>query len=70
MIRINGTDYAFEAGVSLRELAESHFTDIPKVVFEDFVVVVNNAAIGSALAEESVLTDGDTVFLVPKVDGG
>ena len=70
MVRINDKEYDYRPGMSLRALAEGHFTDIPKVVFEDFVVVVNGGAINSALAEERILEESDAVFMVPKVDGG
>ena len=70
MIRINETEYGFTQGLSLRKLAESHFNDIPKVTFEEFVIVVNNSAINSRQAEDRVLTDGDSVYMVPKLDGG
>ncbi|MCL1848538.1 MAG: MoaD/ThiS family protein [Clostridiales bacterium] len=70
MVTFNGTEYPLQAGTSLRVLAEIHFSDLPQVAFEDFVVVVNGAAIDSAQAEKRYLAENDTVYLVPKVDGG
>ena len=70
MVRINDRDYPYRPGMPLRELAESHFSDIPKVDFEDFIVVVNSKAIHSSQAEERLLESGDAVFMAPKLDGG
>jgi len=70
MIRFNDTEYSYRPGLSLRELAEDHFSELSTVVFDLFVIVVNQKAINSALAEEQVLQDNDVVYVVPKVDGG
>ena len=70
MIRLNDKAYHHRPGLMLRDLAESHFTEIPEVVFDLFVIVANGAALSSAQAEERVLQDGDVLYIVPKVDGG
>jgi len=72
MIQFNGTAYDYRPGILLRELAEDYYRkkDIPKVSFDEFVVIVNSAPIASPQAEELELQDNDNVYFVPIINGG
>ena len=70
MIKFNGAQYEYRPGMSLRELAENYYKDVPKVVFEAYVVIANSVAIAPAQAEEWVVQDNDNIYFVPILDGG
>ena len=70
MIKFNGVEYEYRPDMSLRELAEGYYKDTPEVVFDEYVVIVNNIAINSSQAEERILQDNDSIYFVPILDGG
>ena len=70
MIRMNNADMEFRPGMTLMELLDGYYAANPKKGFEDFVVVVNNAALSPAQAQAWALRDRDEVYIVPKLDGG
>ena len=70
MIRLNGVDYEFRQDLSLAQLVREHNLVHAVVGFEGFVVIINGAVIATAQAQGRVLSDNDTVFIVPKLDGG
>ena len=70
MIRLNGVEYEFRQGFSLAELVCDHNLVHAKVGFEGFVVIINGAAVPTAQAQWWVLSDNETIYIVPKLDGG
>jgi len=72
MIRINNTAFDYRPGMSLRHLAQVYYADNPKATtdFDNFMIVRNSVALTSRQAEETLLADGDSVYMVPKLDGG
>jgi len=72
MIRINNKAFAWRPGMSLRHLAQVYYADNPKATadFDNFMIVRNSVALTSLQAEETILADEDSIFMVPKLDGG
>ena len=70
MVRFNGSAYDFRPNITLRELAEAYYKDVPKVAFEEYVVIKNSVPVASSQAEGLILQDNDNVFLVPIINGG
>ena len=70
MIRLNGANHDYRPGLSLKELVDVHNESGPKLGFKGFVVVVDGVALTLAQAEEKVLEGGETIFIVPVLDGG
>ena len=70
MIRLNGFEYEHRAGLSLAELVEEYNLTHAKVGFESFIVIIGGAAVPAPEAEGWLLRDDETIFIVPKLDGG
>ena len=71
MVRINGAEYDYNPGMSLKELLNVFNADRQKqLAFDGFVVVVNSTALTAAEAEERILLDNDNIIIVPLADGG
>ena len=70
MICMNETEVEYWPGITLADLVLAYYIDVAEADFEEYMVVVNGVAINSAQAEAAVVSDGDKVYIVPKVDGG
>ena len=70
MVKLNGEEYAYRPGMSLKELMDDYNSSSPRLAFDGFVVVVNGSAINTAQAKEKLLLDNDNIFIVPILDGG
>ena len=70
MIRLNGYEYEYRPGMSLAGLVEEYNQANATVDFHGCVVVINGAAVPEAQAREWQLSDNETVYIVPKLDGG
>ena len=70
MVRLNGSEYAYRPGMSLKELVDDYNADRLRLAFDGFVVVVNGTALPTLQAEERLLQDNDTIFIIPMLDGG
>ena len=71
MVKLNGAEYAFSPGMTLKELVDKHNADRNKfLAFDGFAVVINSTAITSPQARERILLDNDNIFIVPILDGG
>jgi len=71
MIRLNETEYAYRAGLSLKELVSKYNADQKKTLaFDGFVVLINGKAIGTPEAEERILLDNDRILITPLLSGG
>ena len=70
MIRLNGVEYEYRPGQTLSELATEQNLIYAKTGFDKCVVIQNSAAVPANKAPELPLNDNDTIFIVPKLDGG
>ena len=70
MVRLNGVDFEYRSGLPLGELVEMYNQNHARVDFKSCVVVVNGAAVPAEQAERWQLSDGETIYIVPKLDGG
>ena len=70
MIRLNGNEYEHRPGLTLRELACEHNLIYAKTGFDSCVVVQNSTAVPADNAPGLLLNDNDTIYIVPKLDGG
>jgi len=70
MIRFNNAEFDYRPDLTLKELAKAYYAGVKEVVFEDLIIIVNGTAVPSLLADERKLQDNDSVYLVPKVEGG
>ena len=70
MIRFNGIEYEYRQGLSLDEMIAEHNLTRAKVDVNSCVVIINGAAIPPELARGRALDDNETIFVVPKLDGG
>jgi len=70
MVKLNGEEYAYRPGMSLKELMDEYNSGSPRLAFDGFVVVVNGKALTAVQAQEYTLLDNDTVFIVAVLDGG
>ena len=70
LVLLNGVEFEFCDGQSLGELVEKYNQSRAKVDFKSCVVVVNGTAVPTEQAEGWKLSDGETIFVVPKLDGG
>jgi len=71
MVRLNGADFSYRPGMSLKELVDDYNAEKRKLLeFDGFVVLVNGAALTSFQAQETILRDNDTILIVPLLDGG
>ena len=71
MVKLNGAEYAFSPGMTLKGLVDTYNAERNKfLAFEGFAVVINNTAITVPQAQERILLDNDTIFIVPLLDGG
>ena len=71
MIRLNGTEYAYRPGMSLKELINNYNADQHKqLAFDEFVILVNDIALTDIQAQERILLDNDKIIILPLIDGG
>ena len=70
MIRLNGIEYTYRPGMSLKELVDAHNANHPRLVFNGFAVLVNGTALTALQAEETALQENDRIFIVPLLSGG
>ena len=70
MIRLNGVEYEYRPGLSLKELMDTHNLGHAKVSFDGCVVIVNSAALSADQAREKIVGDNETIFIVPALSGG
>ena len=71
MVRLNGVEYAWRPGMSLKELvADYNAGNNKQLAFDGFVVLINEAAITALQAQEKILSDNDKIFIIPMVAGG
>ena len=70
MLSLNGVKFDYRPGMSLKELIDEYNADNPVVSLENFIVVVNGAAVTSTQALELQLQDDDSVFMAPMLEGG
>ena len=71
MIRLNGSEFVFRPGVSLKELMDEYNTVYSKsLAFDGFVTMVNNTCLNEQQARERVLQDDDRILIIPIIDGG
>ena len=70
MIRFNGIEYEYRPGLSLDDMILEHNLTRAKVDLISCVVIINGTAIPPDDAHGTVLNDKDTVFVVPKLEGG
>ena len=71
MVRLNGAEYAYRPGMSLKELMDKHNADQHKSLeFDGFVVLVNSIAITTLQAQEKILQDNDAILIIPLLEGG
>jgi len=71
MVRLNGAEYDFRPGMSLKELVDDYNADYCKLLdFNEFLVVINNTGLTAVQAQEKILSDNDKIFIVPMMDGG
>lgn len=70
MIRFNGVEYDYRPGLSLDDMIREHNLTRAKVDLKSCVVIINGAAVQPDQTQGRALSDNDTVFVVPKLDGG
>jgi len=70
MIRLNGVDYEYHPGITLEELVSDYSAIYRKIGFEGFVIIVDGRALAAAQARELTLSGGESVYIVPVLDGG
>jgi sulfur carrier protein ThiS len=71
MIRLNGKEYAYRPGMSLKELVDDYNSASGKLLaFDGFAVIINGSALAASQAQERTLLDNDKIFIVPLLDGG
>ena len=70
MIRMNDEEYEYQSALSLKTLILAYYTDITKVNFDDYIILINDDAVPSAQAEVQVVQDHDTIYIIPKMEGG
>ena len=71
MVRLNGEEYVYRPGMSLKELVDDHNAKNHKrLAFDGFIVLINSIALTASQAEEKILSDNDNIIIVPMIDGG
>ena len=78
MVKLNGAELEYDREITLGELVESvnsANTDTRsdgslKIVFEGCIVIINSEAVAADQAQGIVISDNDTIYIVPKLDGG
>ena len=71
MVRLNGEEFAYRPGMTLKELLDDYNVKNRKqLVFDGFVVLVNGVALTALQAQERTLQDNDITFIIPMMDGG
>ena len=71
MVQLNGVEYAYRQGMSLKELLDQYNTEHNNsLVFDGFAVLVNRKALNPIQAEERILLDNDKIHIIPLLEGG
>jgi len=70
MVRLNNVGYEYRPGLSLRDLVDEYNLTHAKVDFDGCVVVINSTVIPAPQAQGWVLSDNESVLIVPILDGG
>ena len=71
MIRLNGVEYNYLAGMSLQELVTDYNNEKNgKLAFDGFAVIINNNAIQTLEAPARIISDNDNILIIPLLDGG
>ena len=70
MVRLNGVDFAYRNGMSIKELVDDYNMSRPKLGLEGFAVLLNGAALTTFQAENMLLRENDSVLIIPMIDGG
>ena len=71
MIRLNGAEFNYRPGMSLKELTNLYNAEHNKsLAFDGFIVLINSTALTASQAEERILSDNDKINIVPMLDGG
>ena len=71
MVRLNGLEFEYRPGMTLRELVDKYNEKHLPVGFEDyFIIVVNKVVVTIEQAREMHLSDGDIIYITPTVGGG
>ena len=71
MVRLNGAEFTYRPGMSLKELvADYNANQRKRLTFDGVVVILNSTALTHSQAQERTLQDNDNAFIVPLMDGG
>ncbi|MCL1805940.1 MAG: hypothetical protein FWG28_08105 [Clostridiales bacterium] len=70
MIRLNEVEYEYRPGLSLGDIVGDYNLSHAKVDFDACVVIIDSAVVPAAEARIRRLSDGESVYIVPKLDGG
>ena len=71
MVRLNGEEFTYRQGMSLKELVDSYNAEYRKhLAFDGLAVIINETAITVSQAQDRILLDNDKIVIVPLLDGG
>ena len=71
MVRLNGKEYVYQPGMSLKNFVDHYNADNHKeLAFDGFVVLVNSRALTATQANERLLQDNDNILITPFLGGG
>jgi len=70
MIRLNGVEYEYRPGLSLGDIVDDYNLSHAKVDFDACLVVIDSAAVPASEARVRLLNGDESVYIVPKLDGG
>ena len=71
MVILNGTEFTYHPGMSLKELLDIYNREKSmSLAFDGFVVLVNGKALSESDALGRILLDNDKIQITPLLSGG
>ena len=70
MVQLNGVDYDYRLGMSVKEFIEENKSTHPKMGLDELVIICNDEALTVLQAHERIIQDRDSIRIVPILDGG
>jgi len=70
MVILNGIEFVYRPGLSLKELMDEYNAEHPKVALDGHAVMVNGAVITALEARGKTLLDNDNIRFIEVLEGG
>ena len=70
MVTLNGIEFAYCRGLSLKELMDDYNAGHPHIAFDGHVVLINGTVITASEARKKTLLDNDKIRIIELLEGG